>query len=131
MYAPAVQAPVIKSVVANRVSERLSEILIKWTDEDSSYVDRYVFFFGLQTYDQECISAGTQTEPRTDIDEVNGTFIATLQHSLDPFVKYTVQVAQDWNGDAFGTKSEAFQFSLNVTRKHMSQMHCVGCVLGL
>ena len=102
--------------MANRVSdEDTSEILIEWTDKDASpHVNRYVFFFGLQTNGQGCISAGTLSK---GVNNVNSTFSATVYHTLDPFVKYTVQVAQDWPGSRIGRKSNAFEFGLNATRK--------------
>ena len=102
--------------MANRVSdEDISEILIEWTDKAASlHVNRYVFFFGFQVNGQGCISAGTQSKR---IEYVNSTFSATLHHTLDPFVMYTVQVAQDWPGSSIGRKSNAFEFGLNATRK--------------
>ena len=102
--------------MANRVSdEDTSEILIEWTDKDASpHVDRYFFFFGFQMNGQGCISAGTQSK---GVNNVNSTFSATVYHTLDPFVKYTVQVAQDWPGSRIGRKSNAFEFGLNATRK--------------
>ena len=114
----AVTRPVITSVVANQASDGLSEISINWTDEnDLSHVNRYAFFFGLQTNDQECISAGTLSERIANMVVVNRTFSATVHHTLDPFVKYTVQVAQDWPGSSIGRKSIAFNFTRNATRK--------------
>ena len=116
LCALAVTPPVITSVMANRGSnEDISEILIAWTDKAASpYVNRYVIFFGFQTNGQGCISAGTQSK---HIEYVNSTFSATVHHTLDPFVKYTVQVAQDWAGSRIGRKSNAFEFGLNATRK--------------
>ena len=126
MRAPAEPAPVITSVVANRVSERISEIFIKWNDSqnmDWEYVERYAFFFGFQTNGRSCISAGTQKKDVADFTGDRGAFSATLQHILDPFVRYTVQVAQDYSGHGIGPKSQAFEFTLNASRKQMSCMH--------
>ena len=120
MRAPAGPPPVITSVVANRgPDQRVSEIFIKWNDSqhiDWEYVDRYAFFFGFQTNGQSCISAGSQTKNVAGTGD-NGAFSATLQHVLDPFVRYTVQVAQDTSGLGIGPKSEAFEFTLNASRK--------------
>ena len=125
---PAGTAPVITSVVANRDSDDPANVLIEWTDEGSSW-QQYVFFFGLQTMpNQECISAGTQSKR---LQNGTGTFSTILHHTLDPFVKYTVQVAQDWTGSAIGRKSQAFEFTLSATRKHLLHMHCDACGLGL
>ena len=114
----AVTRPVITSVVANQTSDGTSNILINWTDEnDLSHVNRYAFFFGLQTNDEGCISAGTLSKSIADIAVVDSALSATVHHTLDPFVRYTVQVAQDWPGSSIGRKSIAFNFTLNATRK--------------
>ena len=122
---PAGTAPVITSVVANRDSENIpANVLIEWTDEGFPW-DQYVFFFGLQTMpNQECISAGSQLKR---LQNGTGTFSTILHHTLDPFVKYTVQVAQDWTGSAIGRKSQAFEFTLSATRKHLLHVHCNAC----
>lgn len=119
----------ITSVVANRVPNgKVSEISIEWGDDTQNpnwqYVERYIFFFGFETNGRMCKSAGTLSKDIADVMNDSGAFSATLQHTLDPFVKYTVQVAQDWTGDGFGRKSQAFGFTLNATRKQVSGMHC-------
>lgn len=116
---------------AKRVSDSKSDILITWTDPAASqYVNRYAFFFGLETNGQMCVSAGTLSKAVAEFDAAdvdNGAFSATLKHSLDPFVRYTAQVAQDWAGNSIGRKSEAFEFTLNATRKqvYLGVMHAL------
>ena len=117
---PAEHPPVIVSVRANRdPGEKLANISIDWTDEDStSNIPGYAFFFALQTNGNGNIDAGTNTQTLQDVQNNSGTFSVTLPYSLDPFLKYTVQVAQNWRGfDNFGPKSRPFAFTLNATSK--------------
>lgn len=112
-------APVITSVRANRApGEKLANVSIDWTEGRSTLKQGYTFFFRLQTTGNG-ISAGTDRKSLEQIQVNNDTFSVTLLYSLDPFLKYTVQVARDGRtANNFGPSSQPFEFTLNATSKY-------------